>query len=206
MIGKKVLNYLDKNKIKYDVLDHRTIYTAYDLANTLKSDLKKIAKTLLIKADKDYIIVVIPAYYKIDLKKLKAVLKVKKVTIPTEKMLVKALKVKIGGITPFGALHKLETVVDKSLLKANEVIINAGSFTQSLRLKAKDFVKLGEVRLASFVQSAGYKPVKVQKLKVRKLKVKSKKPVKRKVTKKLVKKKVAKKKPVKKKIVKKKKK
>src|SRR3989339_551427 len=149
MISKKVLAYLEKNGIKYDVIDHRKIFTAYDLAQTLKEDLKKIAKTLLVKADKNYILVVLPAHYKLDLVKLKRALKSKKVSIPNEKMLIKVLKVKMGGLTPFGALHKIQTVVDKSLMNAKEVITNAGSFTQSLKLKAKDFVDLEKAMLAS---------------------------------------------------------
>ena len=163
MIGKKVLNYLDKNKIKYEILDHKKIYTAYDLAQTLREDLKKIAKTLLVKADKDYILVIVPAHYKVDLAKLKKALKAKKVEIPKEKVIVKVLKTKIGGITPFGTLHKVETWVDKSLLTAQHVVMNAGSFTQSLRLKAKDFIALEEAKLGSFVKSAGYKPPKAKK-------------------------------------------
>lgn len=169
MIGKKVLNYLDKNKIKFDVLDHKKVYTAYDLAQTLREDLKKIAKTLLIKADKDYVLVVIPAHYRLDLSKLKKALKVKKVEIPEEKIVVKVLKVKIGGITPFGALHQVETWVDRSLLKTQQVIMNAGSFTQSLRLKAKDFAKLEEAKLGNFVKSAGYKVKKTRNQKIKKI-------------------------------------
>ncbi|MBI5621521.1 YbaK/EbsC family protein [Candidatus Falkowbacteria bacterium] len=168
MISKKILNYLDQHKIKYDVLDHRTIYTAYDLANTLKADLRKIAKTLLVEADKNFYLVVLPANYRLDLKKLKTALQVKKVSIPDEKKMVKVLKVKVGGITPFGAMHRLQTVVDKSLLKTQDVIMNAGSFTQSLRLRAKDFLKLEEVKLGNFVQSGGYQPVKQESKKAKK--------------------------------------
>jgi len=160
MINKKVLRYLDDNKVKYQVIAHKTIYTAYDLAQTLKVDLKKIAKTLLVQADRAYVIVIVPAHYRLNLKKLKAALKAKKITIPNEKVMIKVLNVKTGGITPFGALHKLETIVDKSLLKTNEMIVNAGSFTESLRLKAKDFIKLEEAKLGNFVEAGGYKAVK----------------------------------------------
>ncbi|MFA6533737.1 MAG: YbaK/EbsC family protein [Patescibacteria group bacterium] len=171
MINQKVLNYLNKQKVGFTVIDHKKIFTAYDLAQTLKMDLKKVAKTLLVQADKKFVIVIVPAHYRLDFKKLKKVLKAKQIKIPSEKIMEKVLKVKVGGITPFGALHGLETVVDKSLLKTQETILNAGSFTQSLRLKVKDFLKMEEARLGSFVESAGYKKPKVNKPK----KVKAKK-------------------------------
>ena len=176
MINKKVLDYLKKNKIGFAVIDHKQIFTAHDLAQTLKEDFQKIAKTLLVKADKQYLIVVIPAYYRLDFKKLKKVLNVKKVEIPSEKIMEKVLKVKVGGITPFGALHKLETLVDKSLLKTQETIMNAGSFTQSLRLKVKDFIKLENVKLGSFVEKAGYKLAKSGKVTKKVTKKNNKKP------------------------------
>jgi len=160
MIGKKVLDHLKKHQVKFEVIDHKKVYTAYDLAQTLREDLKKIAKTLLVKADKDYVLVVIPAHYRLDLAKLKKALKAKKVEIPKEKVIVKVLKVKLGGVTPFGALHKVEIWVDKSLLKTQKVIMNAGSFTQSLRMQIKDFVELEEAKLGSFVSPAGYKSPK----------------------------------------------
>jgi len=164
-IPKKVTNYLDKSLIKYEVVPHRKIFTAHDLAQTLREDFRKIAKTLLVKADKDYAIVVIPAHYNLDLKKLKTALKVKKVELPKEEIMIKVFKVKLGGLTPFGALHKVETWVDKSFLKAEKMIVNAGSFTESLRLKSKDFVKLEEAKLGSFVKPSGYKIQKPKKAK-----------------------------------------
>ncbi|MFA5358842.1 MAG: YbaK/EbsC family protein [Patescibacteria group bacterium] len=178
MIGAKVLNYLEGKKVKFEVIDHRKVFTAYDLAQTLKHDLKKIAKTLLVKADSAYVLVVIPAYYRLDLKKLKKSLNAKKIEIPNEKVIIKVLKIKLGGITPFGALHKVETWVDKSLLAAQDVIMNAGSFTQSLRMKARDYIKLEEARLGNFVESAGYKPIKIKSKKSKsasKVKVRGKK-------------------------------
>ncbi|MFA5076323.1 MAG: YbaK/EbsC family protein [Patescibacteria group bacterium] len=176
MINKKVINYLQKQKVSFDVLDHKTVFTAYDLAQTLKEDLKKIAKTLLIKADKDYIVVILPAHYRLDLKKLKKVLKAQKVEIPKEKLMIKVLKIKTGGLTPFGNLHQLETWVDKSLLKTQKMIMNAGSFNQSLRMKVKDFIKMEEAKLGSFVEAGGYKlqvkPKKSKKQKSKKVKTK----------------------------------
>lgn len=160
MISKKVLDYLGKQKIPFQVVDHKKVFTAYDLSQTLKEDLHRIAKTLLVKADKNYVIVILPAAFRVNLDKLKKALSANKISIPKEEVIIKVLKVKVGGLTPFGALHKVETIADKSLLKTQTMIVNAGSFTQSLRLKVKDYLKAEEAKLASFGVSAGYKLVK----------------------------------------------
>lgn len=141
-ISKKVQNYLDKAGVKYDVVKHKTVYTTFDLANTLKEKADKIAKTLLVKADKKYVLVVLPAHYRVDMDKLKKLVKAKTVELAKELHMQKLFKVKPGSLTPFGRLHKLEVLLDRTLLKAGKVLVGAGSFTEHLRLKAADLHKL----------------------------------------------------------------
>ncbi len=148
MISKKILNHLKKNKVPFEVVKHKKIFTTFDLAKTLKEKMEKIAKTLLVKTDKKYVLVVLPAHYRLDLAKLKKVLKTKKAELAPEKVMEQIFKVKAGAITPFGSLHKAEVWLDKALAKTKEVLINAGSFTESLRLKVKDLQKLENASLA----------------------------------------------------------
>lgn len=145
-VPKKLLNHLDKNNTKFEVVEHRTVYTAYDLAQTMKKKLQEVAKTLLIKADKQYYLVVIPAHYKLDFAKIKKFLKAKKVQIAKESEMKSKFKVKPGAITPFGSIHKVEVLVDKALLKTRDVFFGAGSFTDSIRMKVKDFLKLEQAQ------------------------------------------------------------
>ncbi|MDP2684136.1 MAG: YbaK/EbsC family protein [bacterium] len=152
-IPKKLLNHLEKAKAKFDILEHRTVYTAYDLAQTTKSKLQEIAKTVLIKADKNYYLVVIPAHYKLDFAKIKKLLKVKKVQIAKENEMKTKFKVKPGAITPFGTIHKAEVIIDNTLLKAKEAIFGSGSFTESIRMKIKDFLKVEDENIQSAVVS-----------------------------------------------------
>jgi len=189
-IPAKTKQYLDKKMVKYEAIAHKTVYTAYDAAQTLRRELKEIAKSLLIATDKAYIIAVVPANMRLDLGKLKAILKVKKISIPKEQVMVKIFKVKPGSMTAFGGLHKIDVVADKSLLKAKDIILAAGSFTDSVRMKVKDFIALEQAKLASFTKSGGYKMQTKPKAK-RKL---IKRVAKKKVTKKSAKKKVIKRK------------
>lgn len=149
MIPKKVFDHLKRNKIKHEIVKHKPVYTAYDLAATLKESLEKIGKTLLIKVGgKKYIIIIIPAHLKVDFKKLSKIFKIDKIQLASEKEITKVLKVKPGSLLPFGTLHKLETFLDKALLKAEDVLVGAGSFTESLRLKSKDLHKLENATVA----------------------------------------------------------
>lgn len=149
-IPKKIINYLEKNKIKYEAIAHKTVYTAYDLAQTLKIKLQEITKTLIIKTDKGYAIVVLPASMMLDLAKLKKLLQAKKIEIAKEQVMKKIFKVKPGTVVPFGSLHKTPVVLEKSLARTKQIIANAGSYTDSIKIKVGDFLKLEQPVQGSF--------------------------------------------------------
>ncbi len=60
-------------------------------------------------------------------------------------------KVKPGAITPFGTIHKVEVIVDKTLLKLKDVVLGGGSFTDSIRMKIKDFMKVEDENIQTAV-------------------------------------------------------
>ncbi len=149
-IPKKLKTYLDKNKIKHEVLSHKTVYTVFDKAKTLERKLEGLAKTLALKADKSYLLVVVPASRRLDLAKLKKLLKVKKLEIVKETVLSKIFKVKPGNQVPFGTFHRVPVYIDRALLKNKAIIVGAGSYTDSLKLAARDLLKTGGETLISF--------------------------------------------------------
>lgn len=191
-IPKKIKSYLDKQDIDYEEIAHKTVYTAYDAAQTLKKELKEIAKNLIIKADNTYALVVVPADKRLDLNKIKKALKANKVSIPNEKVIIKVLKIKPGAVSSFGKLHKLEMLVDKAMIGTKKAVFSTGSVTDSVLMKVKDFVQMEEAKMADIAMKGGYKIPKATKKKM--IKVKNKVASKKKVKKSAKKKVVAKKK------------
>jgi len=146
-VPKQIKNYLDKRGAKYAVVTHKKVYTAYDAAQTLKKKLDEIVKNLLIKTDKGFVLVLLPASKRLDLNKLKKLMNakgkgIKKVEIPKEGVMVRLLNVKPGALSAFGALHNLEVYMDKSMQKAKKAIFSSGSFTDSFEMATKEFEKL----------------------------------------------------------------
>jgi len=136
--------------------------------------LEQITKSLLVKAGKDHFLVHLPASKHIDLKKLARILKVAKVEIPSEKAIVKVLKIKPGTLSSFGFIHHIASIVDKSLLKSKKAVFSTGSLINSLELSVKDFLKTSEMQVGVFAVTKKFKKVKPQK-KVKKVKNKKKK-------------------------------
>ena len=159
-IPKKLIKILEENKVKYEIISHRTVYTAYDAAATLHLKLNQIAKSLLVKMNKPlehgqkpYAIAVVPADKNIDLKKLAKVMttsdvRITKVQIPKESVMKSQFKVKPGSMSAFGSLYKIPVFVDKKL--KGTLIFSGGSFNESIKMKIADFIKLENAKLGIF--------------------------------------------------------
>ena len=182
MINKKVIAYLEKIGLPHEILNHKTVYTAYDKAQTLGLKIEQIVKALIVKAGKQYHLVLLPAHQMLDLKKLTKALANGEVKIVGEKAVLELLAQKIGALHSFASLYNLPLLVEKNLTKVKEAIFPGGSFEQSLKLKVKDFLTKEKAALAVFGIAKKLpkikKPVKkvIKKL-VKKSSKKSKKPV-----------------------------
>ena len=156
--AKKITVHLGKHNVQFEVVKHRKVYTAYDLAQTMGEKLENVAKTLLVrvelpsvskKPESKYYTVVLPASYSVDLGKLKKALGAKKLELVLEKGMLK-IGMEPGALTPFGSVRGFATVVDKALLKSKQALMGAESFTEHLRLNVKDFVKAEQPLVVSF--------------------------------------------------------
>ncbi len=171
-MNKTLGNKLAQNKIKYEVIKHRTVYTAYDAAATMHLKLNQVAKSLLIKTNKPcqknkkpYALVVLAADRNLDFKKLARFLtesarvmnkknacedyqSVAKVEIPKEGVMKAQFKVKPGAMSAFGSLYKLPVFVDKSL--KGQAVFTAGSFEESIKISVSDFIKIEQAVTGNF--------------------------------------------------------
>lgn len=188
-LPEKLVKYLEQAGVNHKILDHKTVYTALDAAATMKKKMNEIAKSLLVAADKDYFLVIIPADYNLDFDKLSVFLgkqtgkKIKVVKIPGEKIMEEVFKIKAGTLSAFGRMHKLPVVVDKALTKVKKAVFSSGSFNHSVEMAVNDFIKKENALLGSFGVKKKIKKIKVMKPK------KVKKPAKKtKVNKKSIKK------------------
>jgi Ala-tRNA(Pro) deacylase len=138
----KVTKLLDKAEVKYKTLEHRVVFTAHDVGATTKKKLSEIAKVVLVKADKDFVLIVLPAGKYVDFSGVKKALKAKKVSMASEKNITNYLKTKVGLLHPFGSEYNIRTLLDKGMAKSKKMIASAGTFTDSVEIAVKDFEKL----------------------------------------------------------------
>ncbi|MBU1130684.1 YbaK/EbsC family protein [Patescibacteria group bacterium] len=151
-IAKTLLNKLGEQKVEHQVVNHKKVYTAFDAAATLKVKLGEVVKSLLVKVGRDFYLALVAADKNLDLKKLAKVLNVSqsKLSIPKEKVMSEKFKVKPGAISAFGSIHKIPVVIDQSLSKLKEGIFSSGSFTESIKMKVRDYLNLENPVVGNF--------------------------------------------------------
>jgi len=190
-ISKKIIKFLEEKKIKYEPLEHRTVYTAFDKAATLKVLPSMVVKTLLLKVDRRHVLVMIGADRILDEKKFKKTVNtwlkesgqkpIKSIQFGKENWMKKNLKgIKVGTVPPFGEIWKLVTFVDKSLLRNKKLIVNGGDYNFSIKLSPAQLKKVENLIAGSFSKKKPKKRTRKKKVKRSKTNLKTKKTVKKK--------------------------
>ena len=147
---------LDGAKVKYTAMKHPVVYTAQEIAAAQHVPGRQLAKCVLVNTDRGPTLAVLPAVQLIDLKTLKALLKVKTLTIAKEADITQRFPdVEVGAMSPFGNLYQVPVVVDRALGESDEVVFNAGSHTDTVKMRYRDMLGLIKPKTGSFGQPFG---------------------------------------------------
>ena len=139
---KLIKELLDRNGISYKVSEHEPVYTSEQAARVRGVELKTGVKALVLKSmEGSFVIGLVAADRKIDLKKLAKIVKTKKLRLASPQDVLKITGCEVGSVHPFGSLHELPTYLDSSIMENDMVNFNAGLHTVSIEMKAEDLVK-----------------------------------------------------------------
>jgi Ala-tRNA(Pro) deacylase len=137
---KKLREFLDTQAIKYVSIVHSMAYTAQEIAATSHIPGKELAKTVMVKLDGKMAMAVLPASYKVDFDLLKKASGANEVELAGEAEFKDMFpECEVGAMPPFGNLYGMEVFVAESLTEDEEIAFNAGSHTELIKLKYKDF-------------------------------------------------------------------
>tara|TARA_B100000686_G_scaffold330519_1_gene392873 strand:- start:106 stop:588 length:483 start_codon:yes stop_codon:yes gene_type:complete len=129
------------SNLKILVLD-TTARTAKDAANSLKCELGAIVKSLVFRAENDFLICLVAGDKRCSLNKLKKILNKKDVSMANADQVKENTGFSIGGVAPTGHLKKLNIIVDKSLNRFKYVYGAAGHPDCVFKITYDDLIKL----------------------------------------------------------------
>ena len=130
---------------------HERVYTSQEIAAAMHVPGKELAKVVMVKADGRMVMLVLPASYRVDTKKLKKILKCKKLGISKEKEFEELFSdCEVGAMPPFGNLYHLEVWVDQVITEDEFIVFQAGSHVETLKIKYSDYVRLVNPKVGDF--------------------------------------------------------
>jgi Ala-tRNA(Pro) deacylase len=147
----KLREFLDQNSVHYEVASHRQAFTAQEVAAAQHVPGKELAKVVMLRAGTEFIMTVLPAPYRVDLDRIKAAIGKPEVMLATEQEF-KGLfpQCEPGAEPPFGNLYGLPVYVEQALTRDEQIVFNAGTHTQTVKMKYADFARLVQPTVAAF--------------------------------------------------------
>lgn len=142
-IPTRLKEYLDQNNIKYTTCTHSSAYTAQELAAVMHVPGKDLAKVVIVKLDGRFTMLVMPAHHHINFEQLKQAVGAEQVELATEAEFQSLFPdCEVGAMPPFGNLYGLPVYVARPLTDEEEIVFNAGTHRDAIRMKGADYGRL----------------------------------------------------------------
>lgn len=143
--------YLREEGVSFDTMIHSVAYTAQEVAAAQHTPGRQLAKVVLVDADGQLVMLVLPASFRVDFPRLKSVLKAKKVRLATEEQFAGIFTdCEVGAMPPFGSLYDLPVYVDESMSGVPEIVFKVGTHTTSIKMRYADYQRLAAPSIADF--------------------------------------------------------
>ena len=155
----RLRKFLDDSGIKYIVISHSLAYTAQGIAALVHIPGNELAKTVVVKIDGQFAMAVLPASRQVDLRLLKIGADAHNVELASElDFKSKFPDCETGAMPPFGNLYEMHVYVDEALSRDPEIVFNAGSHLELIRLAWNDFERLVHPKILPIAVRQTVKP------------------------------------------------
>ena len=147
ILNKEPVKRVEKSLKKFDnalklIVLKKTARTAVDAANALECELGAIIKSLVVKAEEEFLVCLVSGDKRCSLNKLKKILNKKDVSMANANQVKENTGFSIGGVAPTGYLKKLNIIVDISLSRFDYVYGAAGHPDCIFKITYPKLVKL----------------------------------------------------------------
>jgi Ala-tRNA(Pro) deacylase len=138
-----IADELTAEHVDYELVAHRRTEHAADEAAALGVHDWEVGKTLILTGGDGHVRAVVPASERLDLHKVRRHLGDSTLRLATEQELAEAYReFELGAVPPLGGPGGDRVVVDRRIAALEQVILEAGSHEQSIRLATGDLLAL----------------------------------------------------------------
>ena len=147
----RAIQYLRQKKIGFEVVkyDHEEKGAAF-AARASGFPLQRTVKTLVVDLGRNqYTLVLMPGDRRLSMKRLARVLAVKRAAMADTRTAERLTGYLVGGISPFGTRQKLPVIMEESILKFDDILVNAGQRGTMLKISPQVIPKVLDCKLAA---------------------------------------------------------
>jgi len=151
MLAKSLKNYLDEHHVKYVTITHSPAFTAQEVAQSAHIRGRDFAKTVMVIIDGALAMAVLPANRRVQVQELRALTGCDNIRLAHEYEFKKYFPdCETGAMPPFGNLYELPVYVSPEIAAEPEIVFNAGSHTELIRMAWRDYLALVKPHVAQF--------------------------------------------------------
>ena len=140
---------LQERAVAYEARHHPPAFSAQRLAACEHVPGQMVAKVVIAFADERMLMLVLPAPANVNLMKLAEATETENVRLARENEFAAVFAdCETGAMPPFGNLYGLPVLVDRSLAGDEQILFQAGTHTDTIRMRYADFAELVHPRVA----------------------------------------------------------
>ena len=144
-------NYLRENQVRFEEQHHPRAVSAQEVAASEHVPGRMLAKTVMVLADGEMVMLALPAPYQVDLEKDAAALGVDEARLAEEEEFEDSFPdCEVGAMPPFGNLYGVPVYVEKTLAEDETIVFRSGTHTETMSVSYSDFERLVEPTVAQF--------------------------------------------------------
>jgi Ala-tRNA(Pro) deacylase len=145
--------YLREHGVGFEVMTHSQAFTMQEVAAALHVPGKQVAKVVIVRADEDMAMLVLPAPYRLNTTQARDLLGVKKVRLAKEDEFADLFPdCATGAMPPFGNLYDVPVYVDQSLAEESNIVFRIGTHRETMKVAYADFSRLAQPTVGAFAR------------------------------------------------------
>ena len=150
-VTKRLVDMLEKEGVKFERATHPEVYTTQEVAAVQHERGRCVIKTVVVKADGDFVLAAVPAALKVDVEALGKLLGAKELAVAEEHEFAELFPdCEVGAMPPFGNLYGLPFWLDRRLTTCERLVFNAGTHTDTIKMGFADFERLASPEVGEF--------------------------------------------------------
>jgi Ala-tRNA(Pro) deacylase len=151
--NQKLEAYLHDQGVPFKRQQHSVAFTAHEVAASEHLPDDMVAKVVIVFADANMAMLVLPASQHVDLTKVAAELGAKQAWLANEHEFAAVFPdCDIGAMPPFGNLYDVPVYVDRTLTKDETIVFQAGTHTDTIRMGYANYARLAKPKVVDIVQ------------------------------------------------------